>query len=469
MNKQQNIINVLSSIQMNAKDKSKLAKLLTNGASDGMSDVDVISTDYKEIDEIIEIAQKYQFSSEYPLFTRWGLPCTVYGYKDEFITEFERNSLSYDPYGVYMEHEAIYDGEYYQGFAQIFYDELIILENDEIIFEFKDFDLCVGHNFQLRVADDEGSYIINLNYLVNPFDNIITCIGDLDENEIIRIELDFNNYSTSYEIISKSQASALIIRFGEYVDDLKNKVTEAIHNGTPLLIGNNNIYECVLKATCYNFDYGDVYLYTDYGKYEISGNTIYQLDTYEKLNIITINDNTNFNELKQKILLSSILRYNHNIYFVYAIMSNYIEAFGINTVYRNSLDIPNVFNLRIDKDSTNGKCKIKEQYIPNEPIIEDYSTYHYDNISIHDDIYTRIGPTKDLSIEFTNKDGLYSTPYDGFAYKYIGEIIFADTIYNITFNNVIWSTDSILEFKPNHTYRFEIQCGLGVMKEYANQ
>lgn len=52
---------------------------------------------------------------------------------------------------------------------------------------------------------------------------------------------------------------------------------------------------------------------------------------------------------------------------------------------------------------------------------------------------------------------------------YEGEFSFGDSVYNITFDEDIkWSTDSILEYKPNHTYQFRIVNYLGVMKEFAN-
>jgi hypothetical protein len=50
-----------------------------------------------------------------------------------------------------------------------------------------------------------------------------------------------------------------------------------------------------------------------------------------------------------------------------------------------------------------------------------------------------------------------------------GEFSFGNSVYNITFNkNIKWSTDSVLEYKPNHTYQYRILNSLGVMKEFAN-
>lgn len=64
--------------------------------------------------------------------------------------------------------------------------------------------------------------------------------------------------------------------------------------------------------------------------------------------------------------------------------------------------------------------------------------------------------------KFTNKGTLSDLEYDG-------QFHFGDTIYNITFpSGVKWSTDSVLDYKPNHTYQFKIVRGFGVMKEFAN-
>lgn len=53
--------------------------------------------------------------------------------------------------------------------------------------------------------------------------------------------------------------------------------------------------------------------------------------------------------------------------------------------------------------------------------------------------------------------------------EYQGEFSFGDTVYTVTFPNTVkWSTDSVLEYKANHTYQFRIVNGLGVMKEFAN-
>lgn len=64
--------------------------------------------------------------------------------------------------------------------------------------------------------------------------------------------------------------------------------------------------------------------------------------------------------------------------------------------------------------------------------------------------------------KFTNKGTLSDLEYEG-------QFHFGDTVYAITFPSEIkWSTDSVLDYKPNHTYQFRIVRGFGVMKEFVN-
>ena len=90
-----------------------------------------------------------------------------------------------------------------------------------------------------------------------------------------------------------------------------------------------------------------------------------------------------------------------------------------------------------------------------------YNKRDSDNTRLSTAFYNNPGLiTQDTT--FTNKGSLSSLEYDG-------QFNFGDTIYNITFpSGVKWSTDSVLDYKPNHTYQFKIVRGFGVMKEFAN-
>ena len=49
--------------------------------------------------------------------------------------------------------------------------------------------------------------------------------------------------------------------------------------------------------------------------------------------------------------------------------------------------------------------------------------------------------------------------------EYLGEIVFNNTVYNITWpNNIIWDDDPI--YQLNCTYAFSILNGLGVIREF---
>lgn len=82
------------------------------------------------------------------------------------------------------------------------------------------------------------------------------------------------------------------------------------------------------------------------------------------------------------------------------------------------------------------------------------SNYHYFEITQDTILYVMTG---DESSEFPSTN------------EFNGEFTFGDTVYNVGFSaGLKWSTDSVLEYKPNHTYQFRILNNRGVMKEFAN-
>lgn len=84
-------------------------------------------------------------------------------------------------------------------------------------------------------------------------------------------------------------------------------------------------------------------------------------------------------------------------------------------------------------------------------------------------IYIEAGRYENINIK-RNVEIIHDSPEtNGVQQQYEGELIFGDTLYTITFPaNIKWSTDSVLEYKANHTYQFRIVNNLGVMKEFAN-
>ena len=85
------------------------------------------------------------------------------------------------------------------------------------------------------------------------------------------------------------------------------------------------------------------------------------------------------------------------------------------------------------------------------------------NKQISSNKYNDISITSDTNITYNENVVPIQIPI------FEGQLFFSDTVYNVTFpDDIKWSTDSVLEYKANHTYQFRIVNNLGVMKEFAN-
>ena len=74
------------------------------------------------------------------------------------------------------------------------------------------------------------------------------------------------------------------------------------------------------------------------------------------------------------------------------------------------------------------------------------------------DTYYVITPSSDINIVLKNDSNTE-------VKEYLGEIVFGDTVYNITFpDNIIW--DETPSFVTNAKYAFSIVNGLGVIREF---
>ena len=74
------------------------------------------------------------------------------------------------------------------------------------------------------------------------------------------------------------------------------------------------------------------------------------------------------------------------------------------------------------------------------------------------DTYYVITPSSDINIVLKNDSNTE-------VKEYLGEIVFGDTVYNITFpDNIIW--DETPSFAANSKYAFSIVNGLGVIREF---
>lgn len=101
--------------------------------------------------------------------------------------------------------------------------------------------------------------------------------------------------------------------------------------------------------------------------------------------------------------------------------------------------------------------------------------------------YYKIVPNQDIEIYCVASNIVNDAVTPSAVFE--GQIKFDTTVYNIQIGisneygaeygegkfdyqkgitHIIWSTDSVLDFKPKHTYQFRIVNGFGVMKEFAN-
>lgn len=97
-------------------------------------------------------------------------------------------------------------------------------------------------------------------------------------------------------------------------------------------------------------------------------------------------------------------------------------------------------------------------------------TEYYSALTIYNSLELKSGTYSPIGTLNQNTDYSFyqENSFDG-ADEYQGEFSFGDSVYTVTFPDTVkWSTDSVLEYKANHTYQFRIVNGLGVMKEFAN-
>ena len=157
------------------------------------------------------------------------------------------------------------------------------------------------------------------------------------------------------------------------------------------------------------------------------------------------NDESTMVELKQAILDNRKILFN-NIECIAYIMNGIIMVKG---------NIPIVAPfLVIDNNNNMEELKSNNFFIKKRSTIVSPENYCYFDITQDTIIYIQSGGESEI-LPNTN--------------EFNGEFTFGDTIYNVSFSaGLKWSTDSVLEYKPNHTYQFRILNNRGVMKEFAN-
>lgn len=456
MNKQ-NLHNIVSSIQMSPRDKKDLIKELK---SNNVHCIEIFDSNTLELRSFEDVYKEYENN------------------KDKFIIGSCEGLVGFID---------IWTEDYWFGYTSVFEGELqsyVVLcnANNESSF-YEEY-----HTIKTLYIDIDSPSFIDFWEIQNECTKIIIYDGCeyvpiasmMDDNCISFLICDTNFHTVniypdnSIEIIDidsdfgNSGTGSLKIDFNTTIEGLSDKITDAIHNGTPIFIGGNHQYHQVLHATCYSFDRGTVYLYTKTNKYSCDSNELIDLGSWEHEKVKTISNiaNIKYDDLIKCIENNTILYFNIRLTIVEYNQTN-IKAFGL---YYDLNDEPIIVYFVITKNETTGNCKIRNYYKTNE--LKKEIIYIENTIDISSNNYNVIVPTQDIVIKFnkyyTNQYGNYGAlEADNLAFKYIGEIDFSDTVYNITFPDIIWSTDSILDFKPNHAYRFEIQECLGIMKEFV--
>lgn len=267
-------------------------------------------------------------------------------------------------------------------------------------------------------------------------------IKAVEANKIIALDFEVSNY-----ILTTASPMAVAIQDGGYLiltalvyyqdDGLVQAQTpslstlEYIPAIYEILFENKNVYSNVVSTPSEIEKDGDgTKFLADDGSYKEVGPYIWDGTTsetiFEELNeacvakrrIILVNDD-------KYIVFSSFRKLVNNL-----ILIGYPESFGITST--------TVVEVATYKESDNSK---------------QISSNKYNDISI----------TSDTNITYNENVVPIQIPI------FEGQLFFSDTVYNVTFpDDIKWSTDSVLEYKANHTYQFRIVDNLGVMKEFAN-
>lgn len=457
MNKQR-IPDILSSIQMSPRDKKDLIKELK---SNNVHCIEIFDTDTLEFRSPEDVYKEYENNKDkFIIGSCDGIIGTLYPWHNDYSFCFIEPY--YGELYIYNAYYNIYNGlEIYEENVAI---GTIFIDANE--------DTLIDYTFDDLISD--RIKLIKYNNLVyTPIASIL--YGDyvsfllFDDGGFHQVDVYLDNHirCTDHDFdFGNSGTGSLKIDVNATIEGLSGKITDAIHNGTPIFIGAYNQYEQVLHATCYSFDYGTVYLYTKTSEYKCVSDTLIPLGDWEHEKVIRLSNigNVSYDDLLKRISNGLTILLGEARLHIVKHNNDSIECYGLNYEDRGG---PFIGYYKITKDSK-GKC-ICNVYYKTKELIKNI-VYINNTTVIYSNDYNIIIPTKDISIKL-NKG--YNLQYawgvfgDELAPKYVGEIEFSDTVYNITFTDIIWSTDSVLDFKPNHLYRFEIQEGLGIMKEFV--
>ena len=462
MNKQ-NLHNIVSSIQMSPRDKNDLIKELK---SNNVHCIEIFDSNTFEFRSVEDVYKEYENNKDkFIIGSCDGLIGILYPYPNDYSFSFVE--AYYGELYSYCVYYNTYDGlDIYEEYFPI--GTIFIDANNDTLSDYT-FDDLINDRIKLilyngftytpisSMMNDKGDCLSFLLYDNGGFHSVDV----YSYNSIKFIDLDFD--------FSDSETESLRIEVGVSIEGLENKLTNAIRNGIPIFIGANNAIEQVLEATCYGFDYGTVYLYTKTAKYECTGNQIILLNSwnYELVKVISDITAVKYDDLLNYIKNNYTIIYSGRRLTINEYNTTNIKASALHSDMNHE---PIIGYYIITKNETTGNCKILNHYNTNE--LKHKYIYIKDTINLCPNDYSVIVPTKDIFIKFNTYYSDMSANYtslnrDSLVFKYVGEIQFSDTVHNITFDNILWSTDSILDFKSNHVYCFEIQNGFGVMKEFV--
>lgn len=266
MNKQ-NLHNIVSSIQMSPRDKKDLIKELK---SNNVHCIEIFDTNTLEFRSFEDVYKEYENNKDkFNIGSCDGLVGFIDVWFDYYcfayttISNGELHSYTVfcdsigglDVYDEYHTINTIYvdiDNPSFIDFWEIQTEATkIIIYNG---FEYTPIASIIDNDCISFLICDTNFHTINI----------------YSDNSIEVLDSDFGNSGTG----------SLKIEVGTQIEDLAGKLRNAIEDGTPIFIGGNNKYNQVLEATCYGFDYGTVYLYTETAKYKCMANELTYVSTW---------------------------------------------------------------------------------------------------------------------------------------------------------------------------------------------
>ncbi len=276
------INNILSSIQMDRKDKAKLARKLS------ASNVEIVYINAYEttFEELLKYKDRYingeiifkEIYDEYILTIYYAEDCIYINAIAPFIP-VNIFSIVYLNTGEIFAYDSIINND-----CVIYVDEAddnILLTHINVslhalkLYSDGDIGILADTNFILDIYNGTTNQKLNCSSEINYEYNTITLRASNDKYFEIRIIIDFNIEDIYVEnvvlrTVSENQLPYLILQSGvRYYGATYQALLNIIKNGgiVQIKFGTTSI-DTVIEITNYTFDSGKIYLYTLNGKYE---------------------------------------------------------------------------------------------------------------------------------------------------------------------------------------------------------